>query len=44
VHPPADLIPVDDERAEGSHDEDGHKVIEECGPSGDEADSVADSE
>ena len=44
MHPLADLIAVDHERAERRHHEHRHEVVEKRCPGGDEADSVADHE
>jgi hypothetical protein len=44
MHSFADLIPVDNQRAERRHHENRHEVVEQCGPGGDEADPVADRE
>ena len=44
MHSLADLVPVHHQRTERRYHEHGHEVVKQCGPGGDEADSVADRE
>lgn len=44
MHPFANLIAVDDERAERRDDEERQEAVQQRGPRGDEADPVADQQ